>query len=277
MACTPRRWHVLMSSRLYDRMHGCSIVITPLHQPPFRALNVNVLAALTEKQIACPPKAQAQSQARYATCPSHSASPCIPKADSSTASNLCLTAASDTPNSCHSTHVLTYYTNKQSKVACAGSTQACQACVKQTEARRTPVGHDPRGVLAQRLDVRKDHVPAPAVEPCRVLAQLIQNLVHLERRRQRLNQHRRLREVHTPLLVTLHHACHQPWCTLAWEHWVRQCCAFAPLRKHYMQRFGRRENVRALMVPRGTPSICCASRNTAFHRRASRWLCILGR
>ena len=33
MAKMPRRWHVLISSRLYARMQGCSIVTTPLCAP----------------------------------------------------------------------------------------------------------------------------------------------------------------------------------------------------------------------------------------------------
>jgi len=89
MACTPRRWHVLMSSRLYDRMHGCSIVITPLHQHPLRALNVNnVLVRLSPDglHVACPPKVQAQRlQAKYATC-ARFQEVLAPKADSTFAS-----------------------------------------------------------------------------------------------------------------------------------------------------------------------------------------------
>ena len=45
-------------------------------------------------------------------------------------------------------------------------------------------------VVPQLLDAREDVVPAPAVESRRVLAQLVEDLVHLERREQRLDQHR---------------------------------------------------------------------------------------
>jgi hypothetical protein len=53
------------------------------------------------------------------------------------------------------------------------------------------VGEQAVGVGAERLDVAEDVVPAAAVEPRRVVAQLVQDLVHLERRRQRLHQHGR--------------------------------------------------------------------------------------
>lgn len=53
------------------------------------------------------------------------------------------------------------------------------------------VGEEAVGVGAERLDVAEDVVPAAAVEPHRVVAQLVQDLVHLEHRRQRLHQHRR--------------------------------------------------------------------------------------
>jgi hypothetical protein len=53
------------------------------------------------------------------------------------------------------------------------------------------VGEQAVGVGAERLDVAEDVVPAAAVEPHRVVAQLVQDLVHLERRRQRLDQHGR--------------------------------------------------------------------------------------
>ena len=44
-------------------------------------------------------------------------------------------------------------------------------------------------------------------------------------------------------------------------------CALLGAKKEWLTR----------MDPRGTPSSACASTNTSFHRRASRWLCILGR
>src|SRR5205823_6121300 len=47
------------------------------------------------------------------------------------------------------------------------------------------------GEAAQLLDVAEDVVPAPAVEPGGVIAQLPQNLVGLERREDRLDQHGR--------------------------------------------------------------------------------------
>ena len=48
------------------------------------------------------------------------------------------------------------------------------------------------GPVREALDRGEDVVPAPGVEPGGVLAQLVQDLLHLERRRQRLDQHRRL-------------------------------------------------------------------------------------
>ena len=47
-------------------------------------------------------------------------------------------------------------------------------------------------VAAELLDAREDVVPAAAVEPGRVLAQLVEDLVHLEGGEHRLDQHRRL-------------------------------------------------------------------------------------
>lgn len=53
------------------------------------------------------------------------------------------------------------------------------------------VGEEAVRVRAERLDVAEDVVPAAAVEPHRVIAQLVQDFVHLEDRWQRLHQHRR--------------------------------------------------------------------------------------
>ena len=58
--------------------------------------------------------------------------------------------------------------------------------------------------LREPLDEGKDIVPAAAVEPDDVVAQFVENLVHFEGGRQRLDQHRRLeravrpRRVHAP-------------------------------------------------------------------------------
>ena len=54
------------------------------------------------------------------------------------------------------------------------------------------VGQDARAVVAEFLDVTEDVVPAPAVEARRVLAQFVQDLVHLEGRQDGLDQHRAL-------------------------------------------------------------------------------------
>ena len=54
------------------------------------------------------------------------------------------------------------------------------------------VGQDEVGVVAALLDGAEDVVPAAAVQPGRVLAQFIEDLVHLEGGGQRLDQHRRL-------------------------------------------------------------------------------------
>ena len=45
------------------------------------------------------------------------------------------------------------------------------------------VGQHERRVVAELLDDAEDVVPAPGVEPGGVLAQLVEDLVHLERRR----------------------------------------------------------------------------------------------
>ena len=47
-------------------------------------------------------------------------------------------------------------------------------------------------MFRERLDEREDVVPAAAVEPGHVVAKLVDDLVHLEGGRQRLDQHRRL-------------------------------------------------------------------------------------
>ena len=57
---------------------------------------------------------------------------------------------------------------------------------------RVAVGQHELGPLAEALDRAEHVVPAPGVEPGGVLAQLVEDLVHLERRRERLDQHRRL-------------------------------------------------------------------------------------
>src|SRR5262249_13199005 len=56
---------------------------------------------------------------------------------------------------------------------------------------------------AQLLDAAEDVIPAPAVEPGRVVAKLVEDLIHFERGGQRLDQYRRLdgaaRQVHAAL------------------------------------------------------------------------------
>src|SRR6185295_9158545 len=46
-------------------------------------------------------------------------------------------------------------------------------------------------VEAELLDAREDVIPAAAIEPRRMFAQLVEDLVHLESGEQRLDQHRR--------------------------------------------------------------------------------------
>ena len=53
------------------------------------------------------------------------------------------------------------------------------------------VGQHERRIVAELLDGAEDVVPAPGVEPGRVLAQCEQDLLHLERGRDRLDQDRR--------------------------------------------------------------------------------------
>jgi hypothetical protein len=53
------------------------------------------------------------------------------------------------------------------------------------------VGEQCARVVPVHLDETEDVVPAPAVETDRVIAQLVQDFVHLERRGQRLDQHGR--------------------------------------------------------------------------------------
>jgi hypothetical protein len=52
------------------------------------------------------------------------------------------------------------------------------------------VGEDELGPLAEALDHREDVVPAARVEAVGVVAQLEEDLLHLERRGQRLDEHR---------------------------------------------------------------------------------------
>src|SRR5438067_2522888 len=47
-------------------------------------------------------------------------------------------------------------------------------------------------MVPELLDARKDIVPPPAVESRRMLTHLVQDLVHLERGKNGLDQHRRL-------------------------------------------------------------------------------------
>src|SRR5439155_17501648 len=51
-----------------------------------------------------------------------------------------------------------------------------------------PVGQDRRRVAAEGLDEGEDVVPAAEIEPGRVIAQLVQNLVHLQGGGQRLDK-----------------------------------------------------------------------------------------
>lgn len=48
-----------------------------------------------------------------------------------------------------------------------------------------------RLVPCQLLDVREDVIPAAAVQTCRVVAQLVQDLVHLEGGQNRFDEHGR--------------------------------------------------------------------------------------
>ena len=52
-------------------------------------------------------------------------------------------------------------------------------------------GEDERGRVPERLDAAEQVVPAPGVEARGVLAQLVQDLVHLERGVDRLDEDRR--------------------------------------------------------------------------------------
>lgn len=53
------------------------------------------------------------------------------------------------------------------------------------------VGEEAVGVRPEGLDVAEDVVPPAAVEADRVVPQLVEYLIHLEHRRERLDQHRR--------------------------------------------------------------------------------------
>ena len=57
---------------------------------------------------------------------------------------------------------------------------------------RRPVGRQPVGASAEPLDRREDIIPAAAVQPDDILSQRVEDLVHLERRRDGLDQDRRL-------------------------------------------------------------------------------------
>ena len=57
---------------------------------------------------------------------------------------------------------------------------------------REPVRHDPPGVQLQGLDHAENVIPAPAVETNHMIAQLVEDFVHLECSGQRLDEHRGL-------------------------------------------------------------------------------------
>ena len=57
---------------------------------------------------------------------------------------------------------------------------------------RGAIGKDELRTMAELLDHAEDVVPAPCVEPGGVVAQLVEDLVHLEGGENRLDQHRRL-------------------------------------------------------------------------------------
>ena len=54
------------------------------------------------------------------------------------------------------------------------------------------IGQTEVAVDLELLDARENVIPAAGIQPCRVLAQLIQNFVHFKGRNDRLNQHGRL-------------------------------------------------------------------------------------
>ncbi len=92
--------------------------------------------------------------------------------------------------------------------AVAGLDQELRVALQEVRGHRDQraVGEAEVAVAAQLLDAREDVVPAAGVEPRRVLAQLVQDLVHLERRDDRLDQHGRLdRAARNAQRVLRHH------------------------------------------------------------------------
>ena len=57
---------------------------------------------------------------------------------------------------------------------------------------RPAIGQAEAGLVPEFLDRAEDVIPASGIEPCRVFAQLVENLVHFERRQDRFKQHGRL-------------------------------------------------------------------------------------
>ena len=53
------------------------------------------------------------------------------------------------------------------------------------------IGEQEVALVPELFDEGKNVIPAAAIQPGRMLAQLIKNFVHLEGRRNRLDQHRR--------------------------------------------------------------------------------------
>ena len=53
------------------------------------------------------------------------------------------------------------------------------------------IRQDELGTVSEFLDEAEDVIPAAAVQPGRMIAQLVEDLVHLERGRDRFDQHRR--------------------------------------------------------------------------------------
>ena len=71
-----------------------------------------------------------------------------------------------------------------------------QLCVAPHEMRRhrdkRPIGETEVAAVLKLFDAAEDVVPAACVQTRGMVAQLIENLVHLERGKNRLDQHRRL-------------------------------------------------------------------------------------
>ena len=104
------------------------------------------------------------------------------------------------------------------------------------------IGQHAGGVLGEFLDEAEDVVPAPAIEPSRVIPELVDDLVHFESRHDRFDQNgradRALRYAE-PLLRIAEHVVPQPGLEMALE--LRQIKVRCGAARHQLARIVEKE------------------------------------